>query len=70
MELASPDEQTMVRLAVDQLSARFPSIERGEIETTVARLVSEWCRRARVKPFVGIIAQRQAREELERAHAG
>ncbi len=66
MELQEPTEQAMVRTATDHLSARFDRLERPQIESTVSRLVSEWCERARVKTFVGLIAERHARAELER----
>ena len=59
------DEEAMIRVAVADLDGRFASIERARIERTVRRLVHEWFERARVKNFVGIIAERHAREELQ-----
>jgi hypothetical protein len=67
MELQAPDEEAMVRGAVADLDDRFATIDRSRIEGTVRRLVHEWCARSRVKSFVGIIAERHAREELEAA---
>ena len=67
MEAHVPDEEAMVRVAVAELDDRFATIERARIEGTVRRLVREWLARARVKTFVGIIAGRHAREELEAA---
>ena len=66
MELEGPDEETMVKVAVDDLDDRFESIDRPRIEATVRRLVREWLARARVKTFVGIIAERAARAELKK----
>ena len=65
MELQTPDEETMVRSAVADLDDRFSSIDTIRIESTVRRLVRTWFARARVKNFVGIIAERHAREELQ-----
>ena len=61
MELQAPDEESMIRIAVADLDGRFASIDRARIEGTVGRLVHEWFERARVKNFVGIIAERHAR---------
>lgn len=65
MDLQPPDEESMVRVAVADLDHRFASIDRSRIETTVRRLVRVWFARARVKNFVGLIAERHAREELQ-----
>ena len=66
MEPQAPDEETMVKVAVADLKDRFRSIERSKIEATVRRLVRELLSRARVKTFVGIIAERRARAELKK----
>lgn len=60
-----PDEEAMVRAAVANLVDSF-AIDAREIEATVRRFVTEWFERARVKTFVGIIAERHARMELQR----
>lgn len=65
MELQAPDEEAMVRVAVADLDDQFAGIDRSHIEATVRRLVGVWLARARVKIFVGIIAERHAREELQ-----
>jgi hypothetical protein len=65
MELQAPDEESMIRVAVADLDDRFASIDRSRIEGTVRRLVHEWFTRAHVKLFVGIIAERHARTELQ-----
>jgi hypothetical protein len=67
MELQSPNEESMIRVAVADLDDRFASIDRARIEGTVRRLVHEWFERAHVKNFVGIIAERHARSELEQS---
>jgi hypothetical protein len=66
MELQAPDEETMVKVAVDDLEDRFESIDRSKIETTVRRLVRDLFEHSRVKAFVGIFAERHARAELRR----
>lgn len=69
MELRAPDEETMVKVAVSDLNDRFESIDRSQIETTVRPLVHDLFTRARVKGFVGILAERHARAELrQNAH--
>jgi hypothetical protein len=65
MELQPSDEESMVRVAVADLGRRFAGVDESRIETTVRRYVHEWLARARVKTFVGVIAQRHAREELQ-----
>ncbi len=70
MEPRPPDEETMVKVAVADLDDRFESIDRSRIETTVRRLVHELLARARVKTFVGILAERRAHDELERVVDG
>jgi hypothetical protein len=67
MELQARDEEAMIRVAVADLDDQFASIDRSRIEVTVRRLVREWFGRARVKIFVGIIAERHARTELQQA---
>jgi len=67
MELQAPDEEAMIKVAVADLDGRFASIDRSRIEGTVRRLVHEWFARSRVKNFVGIIAERQARSELQQS---
>jgi hypothetical protein len=64
VELQPPDEEGMVRIAVADLAERFDAIDRERIEATVRRSVRDLCGRARVKTFVGIIAERRASEEL------
>ncbi len=54
----------MVSVATGNLRRRFPTIEPARIETVVQQRVREWCARARIKHFVGIIAERDARNEL------
>jgi hypothetical protein len=65
MELQPSDEESMVRVAVEDLGRRFATVDPSRIETTVRRRVGELLTRARVKTFVGIIAERHAREELQ-----
>jgi hypothetical protein len=69
MELKAPDEESMIRAAVDHLRGRFESTDKSRVEATVRRHVTEVSARARVKPFVGIIAERRARAELQSASA-
>jgi hypothetical protein len=66
MEPQAPDEETMVKVAVSDLDDRFESIDRSRIEATVRPLVRDLLARARVKAFVGIIAERRAKAELKK----
>ena len=63
--IGASDEEAMVRAAVANLADHF-AMETLDIEATVRRFVGEWYERARVKTFVGIIAERHARMELQR----
>ena len=65
MNLQSPNEETMVKVAVADLEDQFATVDPSRIEATVRRLVHSWFTRSRVKSFVGIIAERHARAELE-----
>lgn len=67
MELQAPDEESMIRVAVADLDNRFASIDPSRIESTVRRLVRDLFAHARVKIFIGIIAERHARSELQHA---
>jgi len=69
MELQTPNEEAMIRVAVADLDDEFTSVDRSHIEATVRRVVRDLFVRARVKIFVGIIAERQARTELQHARA-
>jgi len=64
-ELGVPDEEAMVHVAVFDLSQRMPTLPERQIESTVRRWVGWWTHHARVEKFVGIIATRSARSELE-----
>jgi len=66
MELQPSDEESIVRVAVADLGRRFAPVDRSRIETTVRRRVGELFAEARVKTYVGIIAERHARDELQR----
>ena len=66
MDLQVPDEESMVRVAVADLDERFSSVDRLRIESTVRRTVHDWIVRARIKTYVGIIAERHARAEIAR----
>ena len=68
-ELLSPDEKTLVKVAVADLGDRFPSLGHSRIERVVSREVHRWFVRARIKTYVGIIAGREARSDLERSSA-
>jgi hypothetical protein len=65
MDLQAPDEESMVRFAIADLDREFADVDRSRIEATVRPLVRIWFSRARVKTFVGIIAERHARAELK-----
>lgn len=64
MNLQAPDEEAMIRISVADLDHRFATVDRSRIDEIVRRLVGALFARARVKTFVGIIAERHAREEL------
>jgi hypothetical protein len=69
MELQVPDEEALVRAAVADLERQFVSLDRSRIEASVRRFVGELFHHARVKNFVGLIAERHARAELAGEHA-
>lgn len=66
MKLPLANEASIVRTAVSNLEERFANIEHDRIASTVERRVQERYANARITTFVGIIAERDARAELER----
>jgi hypothetical protein len=70
VELSESDEATAVRVAVAHLDARFPSLDRAEIESVVRPRVRDRFEHSRIKSFIGILAERDARTELERITPG
>ena len=66
MDLRPPDEETMVSTAVADLEKQFVAVDHAQIEATVRYTVHAWLVHARVKAFVGVIAERHAREKLQR----
>jgi hypothetical protein len=66
MELHSATEASMIRSAVSNLAERFTTVDQARIESTVERRVQERRANARITTYVGIIAEREARAELER----
>jgi hypothetical protein len=65
VEVPAQDENTTIRIATERLDDRFDEVPRREIEATVRRRLRELAARSRVHSFLGIIAERQARAELE-----
>jgi hypothetical protein len=65
MELQALNEETMIKIAVANLEDRFATVDRPNIEATVRRFVIDEYARAHVKNFVGVIAERRARIELQ-----
>lgn len=63
-QTSTPD--AIMRVAATHLADRFTSVDREHIEATVRRHVEARCAHARVTNFVGILAERGARAELER----
>ena len=66
MESSDPDESSIVRVAVAHLDASFPSLDATRIESVVRPRVRDRLARSRIKSFIGILAERDARAELER----
>jgi len=66
MELKTPSEDAMVHTAAAGLERRFPTLSRPRIEDAVRRWIRKLCARSRVTTFVGIIAERRARVDLQR----
>lgn len=69
MNVQPPDEEAFVRVVVADLEDRFPSIDCVRIEAIVRPIVKECFAQASVKSFVGIVAERRAREALRRIDA-
>jgi hypothetical protein len=59
-----PDENAMVRAAVADLEDQFGDVDTARIEETVRKHLDKRFAQARVKTYVGIFAERDARAEL------
>src|SRR5262245_20311345 len=66
MDLKPPSEDAMVHTATVGLERRFPTVSKPRIEDVVRRWIRKIRARARVQTFVGILAERRARAELQR----
>ena len=66
MELEGSNDDIAVRIATAALADQFARLERSHIEATVQRHLDELHARARVTTFIGIFAERHAREELQK----
>ena len=67
MELQPPNEEGMVQIAVAELAQEFEATDRDRVEAAVRNSVAKLWDQARVKSFIGIIAERHAREQLRRS---
>lgn len=66
MDDTPQDEAKIARVVTAHLDARFPSVGTEQIEAIAERRVHERFAHARIKNFVGILAERDARAELLR----
>jgi hypothetical protein len=67
MELQQPNEETLVQNATDSLNSMDPTADRGRVERRVREIVHDLCAHSRVKNFIGVIAERRARDELRKS---
>jgi len=63
-DVSVTDEETMVKVAVEDVRGHLTRAPQPRIEATVRRHVRSWNRRAKVSNFVAIMAARDARSEL------
>jgi hypothetical protein len=63
-DVSATDEETMVKVAVEDVRSHVTHAPRPRVEATVRRHVRSWNRRANVSNFVAIMAARDARSEL------
>jgi hypothetical protein len=70
-DVSATDEETMVKVAVEDVRSHLTRAPQPRIEATVRRHVRSWNSRANVSNFVAIMAARDARSELleEETHA-
>jgi hypothetical protein len=70
MQVQQPNEDALVRNATERVSATEPRVERDRVERRVREIVHDLCAHSRVTNFIGVIAERRAREELRRSASG
>jgi hypothetical protein len=63
------DAEAMVRTVVADLERRFTGCDREHVERTVRKHVDTLFEHARIKMFVGILAERRALEDLRSERA-
>jgi hypothetical protein len=66
MELKAPDEDAMIRAAVADLDDQFDAIDKPVIDAVVRRHMNKRFTHSRIKTYVGIFAERDARSELQK----
>src|SRR3954453_3220286 len=62
-DVSATDEETMVKVAVEDVRSHLTRAPQPRIEATVRRHVRSWNSRANVSNFVAIMAARDARSE-------
>ena len=66
MELKAPDEDAMIRAAVADLESQFDAVSTPVIDAVVRRHMDRRFAQSRVKTYLGIFAERDARAELQK----
>jgi hypothetical protein len=69
VELKAPDEDAMIRAAVAELEDQFDDVDTPVIDAVVRRHMDRRFAESRVKTYIGIFAERDARAELKRSGA-
>ena len=67
MEPKAPDEAGMIKAAVAELDSQFDDIDTPVIDAVVRRHLDRRFTNSRIKTYVGIFAERDARAELRKA---
>ena len=66
MELKAPDEDAMIKAAVAVLDGQFDAVDTPVIDAVVRRHMDKRLSHSRIKTYVGIFAERDARAELRK----
>lgn len=66
MDLGAQDETAMAQLAARDLQQQFTEVNADDVDALVREFVQRRFEAARIKAFVGVLAERDARAEIKR----
>lgn len=66
MDLPEPEHDEALHVVVENLAREFPGIDPATVRAVATEIYDSIAADSKAPPFVGILAERQARDRLER----